>query len=174
MSPGFIDLPALRGARVPPDPRCTPFGAAEALDAMPAAHRDQILFLDAASTAAAYDAARRRDVLCGDDGWGNSPFSGGCWRTVERTRVDGEGELKKWLHRRGVPYADAALLLPVFGPADEPAVLTTWKMVVKYAATLFARDNLVAVGGRAEWCLYYHHDDVLAFARDPDFARVRW
>lgn len=174
MTHGFLDLAALRGSRLPPDPRWTPFGAAEALDAMPATHRDQILFLDAPSTAAAYDAVRRRDVLCGDDGWGNSPFSGGCWRTVERTRVDAADEagLKKWLYRRGVPFADPALLLPVFGPADDPAVLTTWKMVVKYAGTLFCRDNLVAVGARAGWCLYYHHDDVLTFARDPDFAKV--
>lgn len=173
MSPGFIDLSALRGARVPPDPRWTLFGAAEELDAMPVSHRDQILFLDAPSSAAAYDAVGRRDVLCGDDGWGNTPFSGGCYRSVERTRVGGEGELKKWLHRRGVPFADPALLLPVFGPADDPAVLATWKMVVKYAATLFSRDNLVVVGGKADWCLYYHHDDVLTFARDPDFAKLR-
>lgn len=174
MSPGFIDLAALRGTHAPPQPWLTPFGAPEALEAMPPAHRDQVVFLDAPSTAAAYEAVRRRDVLCGDDGWGNSPFSGGCWRTVERTRVGDERELKKWLHRRGVPYADAALLLPVFGPADEPAVLTTWKMVVKYAAELFCRDNLVVVGARAEWCMYYHHDDVLTFARDPDFSRVGW
>jgi hypothetical protein len=73
-----------------------------------------------------------------------------------------------------VPDADAALLLPVFGPADEPVVLTTWKMVVKYATELFRRDNLVVVGARAEWCMYYHHDDVLTFARDPDFSRVGW
>lgn len=174
MSPGFIDLSALRGARVPPDLRWTLFGRAEEVDAIPPAHRDQILFLDGPSTAAAYDAVSRRDVLCGDDGWGNAPFSGGCYRVVERTRVGEEGELKKWLHRRGVPFADPALLLPVYGPENDPAVLTTWKMVVKYAATLFSRDNLVVVGRKADWCLYYHHDGVLTFARDPDFTKVTW
>jgi predicted RNase H-like HicB family nuclease len=38
-------------------------------------------------------------------------------------------------------------------------------------------DALAAAQGapyRADWCLYYHHDGVLTFARDPDFARVRW
>lgn len=68
MSAGFIDLSTLRGARVPHDPRWTLFGGAEELDAMPPTHRDLILFLDGPSTAAAYDAVGRRDVLCGDDG----------------------------------------------------------------------------------------------------------
>jgi hypothetical protein len=171
--PGFIDLSGLRGAREPSG-RWTPFGAPEALDAMPAVHRDRVLFLDAPSTRAAYDALARRDVLCAGDGFGNDPFGGGCFRSVERIRAGGEGETRKWLHRRGVPYADPALLLPLFGAADDPAVLTTWKMVVKYAAVLFSRDDLVVVGEKADWCLHYHHDEVLTFARDPDYARVRW
>lgn len=53
-------------------------------------------------------------------------------------------------------------------------MLATWKMVIKYAATLFSGDNLVVVGGRADWCLYYNHDGVLTFARDPDFAKAAW
>ncbi len=58
-----------------------------------------------------------------------------------------------------------ALLLPVLAPADAPAVLTTWKMVVKYAPRLFCGDNLVVVGEAGDWCLHYHHDGLLSLAR---------
>jgi hypothetical protein len=68
MSPAFIDISALRGTRAPPHPWLTPFGSPEELEAMPPAHRDQILFLDTPSTAAAAAGARWRGPA-----WGRSP-----------------------------------------------------------------------------------------------------
>ncbi len=85
-----------------------------------------------------------------------------------------EADLKKWLYRRGVPFATSTFLLPAFGALDDPAVLTSWKIVVKYAAALFGQDNLVVVNEKADWCLHYHHDGALTFAHELDMTKIRW
>jgi hypothetical protein len=148
----------------------TLFGSTADWQGMPATHREQIRFLDMSSTRAVYQAFSRRDLLCGDDGFGNTPFRGGCFRSLAQHDA-GAPDLKKWLYRRGVPFAAAVLLLPVFAPVDEPAVLSTWKMVVKYGPRLFSGDNLVVVGEAGDWCLYYHHDGLITFADGPTSPR---
>ncbi|MEM9003358.1 MAG: hypothetical protein AAGE59_07515 [Cyanobacteria bacterium P01_F01_bin.86] len=135
---------------------------------MPLAHRDQILFLDVASTQTVYDAANRRNILCGNDGFGNTPFSAGCFRHVEAYSIQAEAELKKWLYQRGIPFASAAFVLPVFAADSSPAVLTTWKMIVKYAFELFGSDDIVVVSDKVDWCVYFRHCGTLKFASEPD------
>lgn len=166
----MIDLGALTGSRCDRIDRWTALGVPDEFNSMLAHHREQVLFLDAASTRAAYELAAEHDLVSGD-AWGNEPFGEGCYREVERYEIPDGAGMKKWLYRRGVPFAADVLLLPVFGAADEPAVLTTWKVVVKYAGSIFSHDDLVVFGASADWCLYYHHDDVLHFGRGRNRPR---
>jgi hypothetical protein len=166
----MIDLSVLTGSRLDRTDRWTTMGTPDEFNAMLPQHREQVLFLDAASTRAAYELAARNEVVCGD-AWGNDPFGEGCYREVERYDVPDAEEMKKWLYRRGVPFAAEVLLLPLFGAADEPAVLTTWKVLVKYAGSILSHDNLIVFGASADWCLYYHHDEILYFARGKNWGR---
>lgn len=164
----MIDFSQFSGEPAPGPERWL-FFAPPQFDALPPEHQDQLFFLDAASTEAAYKAAVVHEVTCGDV-WGNDPFAGGCYRSVERAplrelprpRMEA---LKKWLYRRGVPFRREVLLLPVFAARTTPVVRSTWKMVVTYADVFFGSDNLVVTGASTDWCLYYHHDDVFTFAR---------
>lgn len=166
----MIDFGTLTGSRHERIDRWTAMGVPDEFARMLPHHREQVLFLDAASTRAAYELADAHGVLCGDD-WGNDPFGGGCYREVERFGIPDEAGMKKWLYGRGVPFSSDVLLLPVFGAADEPAVLAPWKIVVKYAGTILSHDDLVVFGASGDWCLYYHHDEVLHFARGRNRPR---
>ncbi|MEG4417812.1 hypothetical protein QUA70_04280 [Microcoleus sp. LAD1_D5] len=164
----WIDISILQGANFPPVNRWTIFDSPEAFLERPQARRDQILFLDRASTQAVYDAFNCYDILCGDDGWGNTPFSAGCFKSVEKYSIQKESDLKNWLHQRGIPFLAKVLLLPVFSADGDPAVLTMWEILVEFAAEIFAGENLVVIGENADWCLYYHDDGAITFAREPN------
>ena len=164
----WIDISILQGGNFPPVGRWTIFGSTETFLEIPQTRRDQILFLDRASTQAAYDAFGRYDILCGDDGWGNTPFGAGCFKSVEKYSIQQESDLKNWLHQRNIPFLAKVLLLQVFSADGDPAVQTTWEIVVEFAAEIFAGDNLVVIGENADWCLYYHHDEVITFASVPN------
>ncbi|MBX2863790.1 MAG: hypothetical protein KTR27_09560 [Leptolyngbyaceae cyanobacterium MAG.088] len=170
MPGSFIDISNLTGSHQPPVDQWTVLGGPEEFAAMPLTHQDQIIFLDGPSTQTVYEAFNRRDLLCGDDGWGNRPFRGGCYKTVAQHR--GDADLKKWLYQRGLPFADNAFLLPAFAAKDAPAILTSWKIVVKYAPEIFSGDNIVVVGETVNWCLHYHHDGVITFACEPDWTKM--
>ncbi len=96
-----------------------------------------------------------------------------CYESVEKLeRWRDNDVLKKRLYERGLPFQSDALLLPIFKTKDEPAVLTSWKMVVKYAPTFFSSDNLMVLGPKLKWCLYYYHDEILTFARGRSFQHT--
>lgn len=139
--------------------------------ALPPEHQDQILFLDEASTETVYKIANSVDPLCSDDNWGNKPFSYDCYESVDEFLYRGnDSALKKWLYNRGIPFKQEVLLLPTFKAANSPAILATWKMVVKYVDPFFTSDNLVIINPAMTWCLHYHHDGMLHFA----YGRKVW
>lgn len=139
-------------------------------EALPLEHKDQLFYLDKDSTQLVYNAADNYDVICGDDGWGNMPFSAGCYKkSIKIDKWTNEDELKKWLYNCGVSFKSEALLLPVFSTDDTPVLLTSWKMVVKYAEAFFAYDNIIVLDPKLDWCMYYHHDDKMHFARGRTF-----
>jgi hypothetical protein len=139
-------------------------------EGLPPEHKDQLFYLDKGSKEHVYNVANELDILCGDDGWGNKPFSGGCYKNVIKTDSWAtEDELKKWMYNCGVPFKSEVLLLPVFAPEDQPMLQTTWKMAVKYAETFFSYDNLIILDPKLKWCLYYHHDDIIYFAEGRRF-----
>ena len=139
-------------------------------EGLPLEHKDQLFYLNKGSKEHVYNVANELDILCGDDGWGNKPFSGGCYESVIKSESWAtEDELKKWMYKCGVPFKSKALLLPVFAPKDQPMLQTTWKMAVKYAETFFSYDNLIILDPKLKWCLYYHHDDIIYFAEGRRF-----
>ncbi|MFU8813490.1 MAG: hypothetical protein ACNA78_11040, partial [Balneolaceae bacterium] len=165
----MIDISQLTGMREP-EPSRWLYITPSHFEEMTPEHQDQFFFLDNTSTESVYEVVNRIDLLCGDDGWGNTPFSGNCYRTVDRFEYKGdEGELKKWLYRHGPAFKTEMLLLPVFKADDSPAILTSWKMVVKYSEIFFNSDNLIIVDSSLNWCLYYHHDDILHIAEGRKF-----
>lgn len=161
-----IDIKTLAGKHLDKTTSYTVFGSPEKFAELPELHKAQILFLDTYSTKLVYDAFNKNDLLCGDDGWGNRPFSDGCFPFVDEFYVKDkeERELKKWLNRRAVAFAEPAILLEAFTSSDTPAILTTWKMIVKYGQEIFSGDNLVVFSPKGKWCLHYHHDGLLKFA----------
>ena len=172
MSTKLINRADLNGVHQPLPNQWTLFGSPQKFIEMPLVDRERILFLDALSTESIYGAVNRQNLLYGDDGFGNTPFVGGCYKRVEQYRHQGKDDLKKWLYQRSVPFTATAFILPVFAAQDEPAILTTWKIIVKYAPELFSGDNIVVVGETTDWCLYYHHDGILTFAREPDMSKI--
>lgn len=172
----MINLDRWSGTAAPTAEHWTLF-TQEEFRALPDEHQDQFWFLDEESTQAAYEAAHQYNVICGGDVWGNDPFAGGCYASVDRMRLQcaWDGRLsvtEKWLYQCGVPFAADALTLPVFTTDRTPAVQATWKMVVKYAAEVFFSENVVVADPSLKWCLYYHHDDIFSFARGRNWRFV--
>lgn len=142
------------------------FFSPDDFDALPLTHQDQFLILDEVSTKAAYSDFNW-DMLCGIDDWGNDPFTGGCYETVRKTELwKEEGFIKKWLYECGVPFKSEAVILPVFKVESDPAILTSWKMITKYPTVYFESDNIIVADPNEDWCLYFHHDRKMYFAKD--------
>lgn len=169
----LIDIATLTGSHQAPADRETLLCSTKMFAEMSLEHKDQIFFLDPPSTHAVYDAFNERDLLCGDDGWGNCPFARGCYKTVAHyEHLQEESDLKKWLYQRGIPFSNSTFLLQAFAANNDPIILTSWKIVVKYAAEIFSGDNVVAVSEKIDWCLHYHHDGLITFAREPNWAKM--
>ena len=66
------------------------------------------------------------------------------------------------------------MFLHSFSGVDDAVILTTWKIVVKYAHEIFSRDNIVIVSPDAKWCLHYHHDGLMVFAKNPNINNMSW
>lgn len=140
-------------------------------EALSEEHRDQLFYLDKESSDLVYDVVQSFDVLCGDDDWGNKPFSAGCYEEVIKIERWLEDDvLKKWLYNRGVPFKSEILIVPIFGTEDSCVVLSTWKMIAKYGSIFFSMDNIIVVDPQLKWCLYYHHDEIIHFAKGRDFT----
>jgi len=167
MSNTLVDTSSLNGNYLSTTKVWTPFGSPEDFNQMPEARKSKILFLDQISTEKVYEAVSSADLLCGDDGWGNTPFSAGCFHSVEEYRIREYDDLKKWMCNLGIPNANNLFILPTFGTADEPALYSNWEMAVEYSNEIFCRDNMIVVSVEADWCLHYHHDGVIKFAKQP-------
>lgn len=169
----MIDISNLTGKSTP-DPDRWLFFALPQFEDLPPEHQDQLLFLDTASSEMVFETINNLNILCDDDGWGNKPFSGGCYASVEHFEMwRNEDKLKKWLYHRGVTFKTNVFVLKTFGSKDDPVLLTTWKMIVKYADTFFSGENTLFFDEKISWCLHYHHDGKLDFAKGRNFKDVR-
>lgn len=85
----MIDTTQLNGTQEP-DPHRWLYFAPPQFKVLSPEHQDQFYFLDTASTKAVYEVVNSIDLLCGDDGWGNTPFSGDCYKSLERFEIQGD------------------------------------------------------------------------------------
>ncbi|SDE70551.1 hypothetical protein SAMN05216464_108281 [Mucilaginibacter pineti] len=153
----MIDVENLKQYQIKRPDRWSLFGDAEDFDNLPVSHKDQIFFLDKTATDFLYEFLKVAKLIATND----NPFSKNNFKTVEHyTQMDNENGLKKWLYNRAIPFKEEVFLL------GDDCILTTWKIVVKYAPDLFFSNDTVVFNSTLNWCLFYFHHDHLFFGRD--------
>ncbi len=151
----MIDIENIRQYQIERPGRLSLF--AEDFDRLPTEHKDQITFLDKTATEFLYDFLKVAKLIASND----DPFSKNNFKSVEHyTNMADDGGLKKWLYNREIPFKSEVFLL------EDDGILTTWKMIVKYAPDLFFGNDVVVFDKTLNWCLFYFHQDHLFFGRD--------
>lgn len=165
----MIDLSNIRQYTIPPPEGWTAFGNKENFEALPPTHQAQIFFLDETARTYLFSFTGPSANLITGGSW--DPFARGNFRTVEECEAlagtdESNAALKKWLHSRGLPFATWVFVLSE--DYHEP-LLTTWKMVVKYAPLLFFGGDVMVFDSTQNWCLFYFHENRLFFGRDSQY-----
>lgn len=161
----MIDLENIKNFAVPRPDGWTIFGNAAQFDALPEATKDQVFFLSPEATDYLFDYIHIVQLITGG-GW--DPFAKGNFKTVETFHAFyGENKsrelLKKWLYHRGLPFSTMVFLLQ---NSNEPAILTSWKMILRYAPFIFPGDDVLVFDKTLNWCLFYYHENELFFGKD--------
>jgi hypothetical protein len=161
----MIDLNNLNSHTVPRPEVPTIIGTAKEFDTLPETHQAQLLFLNEAASKFLYKFLSDAHLITSGF-W--APFEKGNFKTVEEfsqlNRTDESKQLvKKWLYQRGIAFGNWVYVLQN-GP--EPAMLMTWKMVIKYSADLFIHHDVVIFDQTTNWCLVFFHEDKLFFGKD--------
>lgn len=161
----MVDLTNIKKFVVARPEGWTLFGNGAAFDQLPETHQAQILFLDNTASKYIWDFSSNAHLLTGG-GW--APFEKGNFKTVEeftdfRRTDESKRLLKKWLYNRGIAFDTWVFLLE---DGNDQAILTTWKMVIKYSADLFIMSDMMIFDNTLNWCLYFFHEDKLFFGKD--------
>jgi len=161
----MIDLENIQQYTTPRPDGWTLFGNGELFDAFPQTHQEQILFLDKAASAYIWSFSYAARLITGG-GW--APFEKGNFKQVDtfddfRRDEASKDLLKKWLYQRGIAFDTWVFMLE---ESNKQAVLTTWKMIIKYDADLFIMPNVMVFDKTRNWCLFFYHEDRLFFGRD--------
>ncbi|MES2062162.1 MAG: hypothetical protein V4456_09600 [Bacteroidota bacterium] len=153
----MIDIENLKQHQIKRPDHWTSFGDAKDFDRLPMTHKDQIIFLDKTATKFLYDYLALTKFIASND----NPFSKGNFKTVDQyTEMTNESGLKKWLYNRFIPFKGEVFLL------GDDCILTTWKIIVKYAPDLFFSNDMIVFDRTLNWCLFYFHHDHLFFGKD--------
>lgn len=161
----MIDLDNIKKYTTPRPDGWTLFGNGELFDAFPPTHREQILFLDKPASTYIRSFADAAHLITGG-GW--APFEKGNFKQVDsfddfRRNEASKSLLKKWLYLRGIAFDTWVFMLE---QSNEQVVLTTWKMIIKYADDLFIMPDMMVFDKTLNWCLYFFHEDQLFFGKD--------
>ena len=130
---------------------------------LPPAHLEHIKPLDRAS------ATRLLELT--QPWYREQPFTQGFFADVVSTPLRGHDDdaeirrVRKWLYRRGVPFKHQVFL----SWSDTEAVVTTWKMVVRYWNDLWypESDDLAVFDASLSWALFLWHEEEAFFASRP-------
>lgn len=150
-------------------PQWSVFGNAADFAALPGTHQAQVFFLDRTATSYLFSFAGDQAHLVTGGGW--DPFAKGNFRSVETCPHLLENEeshalLKKWLYQRGIPFSNWIFIL---SDDYDHALLTSWKILVKYAPGIFFRGDVMVFDKTLNWCLYYFHENQLFFGKDKRY-----
>jgi hypothetical protein len=163
----MIDISTIEQYSIPrPDPNF--IGTAAEFDQLPPTHQEQILFLDKEAEKFLFRFLSEARLITGGF-W--DPFAKGNFKTVETfDRFYGiqasKQDLKKWLYSRSIPFSTRIFILP---GAQQPPLLTTWKMMTKYVEHIFFGDDVVVFDPTLNWCLLYWHENEMFFGKDKYF-----
>jgi hypothetical protein len=99
----------------------------------------------------------------------HEPFGNEFFKTVNSTRIyeGNEQEIKKWLYQRGLPFSKQVYL----SWQPETAMITTWKLVVKYFDDFFygGSDDLTVIDESLNWAVLFHHEDEIYFGTNKKY-----
>ncbi|MBO9659699.1 MAG: hypothetical protein J7527_12835, partial [Chitinophagaceae bacterium] len=166
--PSFmVDLSNILNFTVPVPEDWTAFGNAAEFEALPVETKDQVHFLNKEGTGYLFDLIHSAGLITGG-GW--APFEKGNFKSVEKTygfstTDEGRQALKKWLYQRGIPFAAEVFLLE----ESNHAIVTTWKMIIRYSPFIFPGGDVVVFDRTLNWCLFYFHEDEFFFGRDRQY-----
>ncbi|MES2429821.1 MAG: hypothetical protein V4556_02725 [Bacteroidota bacterium] len=161
----MVDISNIKNFVVKRPQAPTLFGTAAEYDALPETHKDQILFLDKPSSDYLDSFLSDAHIITGGS-W--APFEKGNFKQVETFDKFYNNEeswqlLKKWLYNRGISFDTWTFLLE---ENNEPAIMLTWKMVIKYSHDIFRGSDTVVFDKTLNWCLFYFHENELFFGKD--------
>ena len=161
----MIDLSNIRRFTVDRPEGWSLFGSANEFDSLPETHREQILFLDKAASEYIFEFSTAAYLTTGGL-W--DPFAKGNFKAVEEfadfsRTPESKQKLKKWLYNRGIPFQTWVYVLL---NGNEPPMLMTWKMLIKYSDCLFLLDDVMIFDNTLNWCLIFFHEDRIFFGKD--------
>jgi len=162
----MIDLEHLRDYTLPETPGFNPMGWAGDIRLYPETHRAQMAFVNQEGARFLHRLLVSAYIMTGDV-W--EPFAKGNFRDVETRKglfpLAGKelADLKKWLYRKGISFDTEVFVVPNYN--DYP-VITTWKMVIHYAGTIFNGDDIAVFDRSTNWCLFYFHEGELFFGKN--------
>lgn len=160
----MIDLENIKNFSITRPGGWTIFGSATEFDALPEATKDQVFFLNKEATKYLLGYVHTARLLTGG-GW--DPFAKGNFKKVETFyKFYGDDEsrqlLKKWLYHRGIAFSNEVFLLQ----SNEDAILSTWKMIIRYSPFIFPGDDVMVFDRTLNWCLFYYHENEMFFGKD--------
>ncbi len=145
----------------------TCLGTPSDFDSLSDEFKDQIKFLDKEAGDFLYNYFQASNFHTGPL-W--QPFEKKNFKFVEQISLGEDPQvLKKWLYKRGIPFAKWVYVLPNYGLGP---LMMTWKMVLKNSEMLFFSDDVVIFDESNQWCLSYWHEDEIFFGKinisDPE------
>ena len=87
-----------------------------------------------------------------------------CVKSLEVNRTNSKNEtreIREWLYKLGIAFQTPVVVLQYY---DEVAMLTTWKMVVRYADDWeWVSTDFWVFDEAYTWAVFFCHEDVIAF-----------
>lgn len=117
-------------------------------------HQDQIFSLTKEAAQFLWDYEMKLGLQC----------SAKYFKTIEvfdSRFVDQQG-IKKYLYELGIPFDQKVFI----AMQPDTGFVMTWKMVIKYAHTIFFGNDQVIWDKTLNWRLEFHHDGDFTFGRD--------
>ena len=169
----MIDFSELRKYAIPPPDTWSCFGSPQNFEALPDEHKEQIWFLNIDASSLVVDYLRNSNMIDGyypsnyySQTW--QPFPKAYFKSIKKLLfLTGERELKKWLFNCGIPFKKDVFLIT----DSEFVILTSWKILIKYATQIFADDYAIVFDKSINWCLYKGNGQ-LYFAENNQLLRA--
>jgi len=117
-------------------------------------HQDQIRILTTEAAEFLWNFEMSSVLVCSEENYKDI--------TVFDSQYSNQKKIKIYLYDLGIPFKQK-----VFMPMQpHTGFVLTWKMVIKYAHTLFSASDQAVWDKTLNWKLEYHHDGEFAFGKN--------